>query len=304
MEDTSLTKSMRGYNVILICGNDDIVPKSMEEISDQAIFKNSWEKSRLLAIQDITLLSWLPLMKGVEEAVMFPINILKEAPIGKHTVANHDVVWWSAFDSPFKPLRKRFINPYKIFVSPLPLNAGLSNSNQGSTKHLFGVEEAVMFLINILKETPIGKVVRMGRKMKEMVGSFSSFISNFYKSKTLKFAQEAQVSDTKSTKQEKSRGWVFLVPFLVLFLVLSTGPKGVRCEDIGNPLVPGSTAMNSFLADKYLRGGARHLAAAIDYKVLSHGYPRSNTPGREKVNPHERPQNPEDHYRQGNTGKH
>ncbi|KAK5783329.1 hypothetical protein PVK06_037837 [Gossypium arboreum] len=199
----------------------------MEVISEQAVFKNSWEESRLLAKQDITLLSLLPLMKCVEEVIMFPLNILKEAPIGK--------------------------------------------------------------------------VVSMGRRMKEMVmGSFSSFISNFYKSKTLKFAQEAQMSDTKSTKQEKSRGWVFLV----LFLVLTTGPKGVRCEDIGNPLVPGSTAMNSFLANKYLRGGARHLAAAIDYKVLSHGYPRSNTSGREKVNPYERPHNPEDHYRQGNTGKH
>ncbi|XP_017629465.1 uncharacterized protein LOC108472450 [Gossypium arboreum] len=183
----------------------------MEVISEQAVFKNSWEESRLLAKQDITLLSLLPLMKCVEEVIMFPLNILKEAPIGK--------------------------------------------------------------------------VVSMGRRMKEMVmGSFSSFISNFYKSKTLKFAQEAQMSDTKSTKQEKSRGWVFLV----LFLVLTTGPKGVRCEDIGNPL----------------RGGPRHLAAAIDYKVLSHGYPRSNTSGREKVNPYERPHNPEDHYRQGNTGKH
>ncbi|MBA0652528.1 hypothetical protein Goklo_019784 [Gossypium klotzschianum] len=199
----------------------------MEEISDQPIFKNSWEKCRLLAKQYITLLSWLPLMKGVEEAIMF--------------------------------------------------------------------------LINILMEAPIGKVVRMGRKMKEMVmGSFPSFISNFYKSKTLKIAKEAQVSDTKSTNQEKSRGWVCLV----LFVLLTTGPKGVRCEDIGNPLVPGSTAMDSFLANKYLRGGARHLAAAIDYKVLSHGYRRSNTSGREKVNPYERPHNPEDHYRQGNTGKH
>ncbi|TYI54551.1 hypothetical protein E1A91_D11G082900v1 [Gossypium mustelinum] len=199
----------------------------MEEISDQPIFKNSWEKCRLLAKQDITLLSWLPLMKGVEEAIMF--------------------------------------------------------------------------LINILMEAPIGKVVCMGRKMKEMVmGSFSSFISNFYKSKTLKIAQEAQVSDSKSTNQEKGRGWVCLV----LFVLLTTGPKGVRCEDIGNPLVPGSTAMDSFLANKYLRGGARHLAAAIDYKVLSHGYRRSNTSGREKVNPYDRPHNPEDRYRQGNTGKH
>ncbi|MBA0685783.1 hypothetical protein Goari_013429 [Gossypium aridum] len=119
----------------------------MEEISDQPIFKNSWEKCRLLAKQDITLLSWLPLMKGVEEAIMF--------------------------------------------------------------------------LINILMEAPIGKVVCMGRKMKEMVmGSFSSFISNFYKSKTLKIAQEAQVSDTKSTKQEKSRGWYFLSLSYFLFYCL------------------------------------------------------------------------------------
>ncbi|MFQ6633214.1 hypothetical protein Gotur_012017 [Gossypium turneri] len=215
----------------------------MEEISDQPIFKNSWEKCRLLAKQDITLLSWLPLMKSVEEAIMF--------------------------------------------------------------------------LINILMEAPIGKVVCMGRKMKEMVmGSFSSFISNFYKSKTLKIAQEAQMVkmqqstacvhvDTKqlipTDTNIKSGGlWVCLV----LFVLLTTGPKGVRCEDIGNPLVPGSTAMDSFLANKYLRGGARHLAAAIDYKVLSHGYRRSNTSGREKVNPYERPHNPEDRYRQGNTGKH
>lgn len=62
--------------------------------------------------------------------------------------------------------------------------------------------------------------------------------------------------------------------------------------------------MNSLLANKYLRGDARHLAAAIDYKVFSHGYHRSNTTEREKVNSYERPHNPEDHYRQGNTGKH
>ncbi|XWS30176.1 hypothetical protein CRYUN_Cryun24cG0095200 [Craigia yunnanensis] len=134
------------------------------------------------------------------------------------------------------------------------------------------------------------------------------------KSRTHEFAQVAEVSNTKpNTKQEENRGWFKVC--LMLFLVFTTGLRGARSEDIGNPLIPKSTAMNSLLANKNLRGPklserrqmvgteAAIMNDNINYPDFPRGNSVPNNPAGKQSNPYQRPCNPDEYCRQGNKGK-
>ncbi|XWS40988.1 hypothetical protein CRYUN_Cryun17cG0042400 [Craigia yunnanensis] len=118
------------------------------------------------------------------------------------------------------------------------------------------------------------------------------------------FAQDAQASNTKPiTKQEENR-WFKVC--LVLFLVFTIAPRCVRSEDTGNALIPGSTEMNSLLANKNMRGlklseGRQMLG--FNYHDFPHGNSRPSNPLGKQANPYQRPCNPGDYCRQGNKGK-
>ncbi|XP_022774571.1 uncharacterized protein LOC111316744 [Durio zibethinus] len=186
---------------------------------------------------------------------------------------------------------------------------------------LKGVEETSKVLAKVLdvvlclcRVSQGGKVISIGRKMMAKIkGSVSSLILYFYESKTHEFAPEADVSNTKPiTNQAEGRGWFY--PFkvcLMLLLVLTNGTRGVGGEDIGSPLIPGNTAMNSLLVKKNLRGHNREMlgteAAATDdsinYKAFQHGYSPPNNPVGKQANPHQRPCNPGEYCRQGKKEK-
>ncbi|XWS40765.1 hypothetical protein CRYUN_Cryun17cG0023600 [Craigia yunnanensis] len=150
-----------------------------------------------------------------------------------------------------------------------------------------------------------GKVVSIGRKMKEKIkGYVSSLILYFDKSRIHEFAQEAEASNTKPiTKQEENRGRFKVC--LMLFLVFTSGLRCVRSEDIGNALIPGSTAMNSLLANKNLRGlklSERRQMTGFNYRNFPRGNSQPSNPPGKQANPYHRPCNTGDYCRQGNKG--
>lgn len=124
----------------------------MEEISDQAIFKS--------------ILVWVLIMVDWVESSISGSGIVKDQT--------------SSPEGADRPQQLLFLFLLYIYIYLVLVILILMLF---SCQNMKGVEEVIMFLIN-LKEVPIGMLVCMGRKMKEMVtGSFSSSIRTSIRAK-------------------------------------------------------------------------------------------------------------------------